>query len=110
MRDDLWREVRDEDFTVPATGFLLGGVRRLYALYVKLPENLAHLGNVIQRQDELAVQSCHALSEFLKILRLEVVTVQIPPEIWRVQVEQRSGPVVALQYLFVRKAFKLDAC
>ena len=53
---------------------------------MKLPENLAHLGNVIQRQDELSVQPSEALSEFLKILRLEVVAVQVPTEIGWVQV------------------------
>jgi len=100
-------EVRNQDFAVALVGTLLGGVGELHALDMEAVEQGADLGNVVQRQDELAAQALEAFRELREIFLLEVVVVQLAAKVRRIEIEQGCWAVVAAKNLLVRQALDL---
>src|SRR5579883_536067 len=103
------REVHDEDFAVPSPGMLLCGVRELDALHPEAMEDFSHFRHVIQGEQELPSDGPKNLGEALKVLRFEVVVVQLLPEIWRIEKEECRRAVKVVDDLFVRKLLNLNA-
>ncbi len=104
----LGRKVHDEDFAVPPTGMFLCGVRELDALHPEAVEDLSHLGYVIQGEQKLPFDGPQNLGKMLKILRFEVVVVQLFSEVRRVEKEECRRAVEIANDFVIRKFFDLD--
>ena len=102
-------EIRDQDLTVAAAGSLLSGVGELDALNEEAAEEVADLGNVVQRQDELAVKLSETFCEFLEVCRCEIVAVEVSAEIRGIQVKKGGRTVVPPKDFFIRQAFDLHS-
>ena len=75
---------------------------------VEAVEQVAHFRHVVQRQHELAAQTPLSRSaSFSKSAVVEVVAVELPSQVRRVEVEERRRTVKSLEDFFVRQAFDL---
>ncbi len=110
MRVALTEQFLDDATKLPTgleIGQLLCGASRFYVLDPKLPEYRLHLRNVVQGQNELPAQGSTVRRHLLKVARFEVVAVELPTEIRRIEIEKRCRTVLAFQHFLVGKAFKL---
>src|ERR1019366_5153114 len=107
-RGALPPEVRDKNFAVAIAGAPLGGVGELYVLDMEAVEQFPNLRDIIQRQHKLAAQTTKPFFERLEVMALEVVSVQGASPVWRVEIEERRWPVVALENFFIRERFDLN--
>ena len=70
-------------------------------------EQSAHVGSVVQGEHELSLKVAKALLKFLEICRGEVVPVELPPPVRRIEVEERRGAIKSLEDFFVRQTLNL---
>src|ERR1700704_6366722 len=68
---------------------------------------LADLGTVVEREDELSFDLMQPFLEFNEIGFGEIESVEITVPVGRIEIEQRRGPVVFFQNLFIGKALNL---
>jgi len=93
-----------------ASGDLLRGICKFDRADFEVFEERPDLGHVVQREDELGLQFAQPFRHLAKLVRLQVVAIELDFVVWRVEIEKRRGPVVAGEHFFVRQAFDLNPC
>jgi hypothetical protein len=105
---DLSLEIHDQDLAVTAARVLLGGVREFYPANMEAIEQGADFGYVVQGQDEFALDAFQTPREFPEVSLFEVIAIEFPPVVGRVEKEERRRPVVIAKDGVVREAVDLD--
>src|SRR5712691_8887494 len=85
----------------------LGRVVELDFLDAEAAEQGTDFGNVVQRNHELAANLHQTLRKLLKVGRGEVVAVELPSPIRRVEVEERGRAVKAREDLIIGRTLDL---
>ena len=99
------REICDQYLFIAFPRSFLGRVMQLDSLDMKASKKPSHLRNIIQRQDELCPNFFKLPGQLFKISLAQVMAIEFPSPIWRVQVEERRGTVKASDDLLVWRAF-----
>lgn len=100
-------EICDEDFFVQAASFLLRRVCELDRPDPEAAEQGTHFGEIVQRQDEFALELPQSFLESREIGFSEVVAIEFPSPVRRVEIEKCRGAVVAGENLMVWQALDL---
>ena len=103
-------EVRDEYFAVFAARVLLCGVGQFHGPDREAVEQGPHFRRVIQREHELPAKFAKTLLERLEICGREVVSVQLPCEVRRVEVKKRGRAIKSFKNFFVGQTLDLHSC
>lgn len=101
-------EIRDQHLFVSLPRFFLRRVVQFDSLDVEITKELSHLRYVIQGQNELAPDLLKLTGQLLEISLAQIVAIQFPSKIRRVQIEQRRGAIESVDHFLVRRAFQLD--
>ena len=101
-------EISDQEFGKPFASFTLGRVVEFDFALLEIAENLSYVRYIIYGQNELATKFAETLGEHFEVLIREIEPIEIFAPIRRIKVEERLGPVVPLEHLFIRQRFYLD--
>jgi hypothetical protein len=101
-------EVHDEYLSVAASGGFLRGVMQIDRFDPKSCKQRSNLRYVIQRQNEFSPDVAKALCQNSEIIFVEVVPVELAPEVRRIKIEERVGTIKSLEDLLIGKTFDLN--
>jgi hypothetical protein len=102
------REVRDQKFGITFPDFLLRAIRKSNFANVETVEAFPHFGEVVQGENEFALDLPQMLFELDEILFGEIELVEFAIPIGRVQVEERLRAIISPQDIFVGQALDLN--
>src|SRR5580765_2089383 len=100
-------EIRDQNLFVYSARFFLGGVGEFYGPDAEAAEQIPDRWKVVQRQDKFAFERPQPLFKSREVSLVEVVTIEFPPPVRRVEIEKCRRAVIPVEDLIIWQTFDL---